>query len=139
MKIKRVYHRYDQLEECHCGMWKKFNGEKRNVFLKKAIKFTGNAEIYGEFMLRVIEEWPNSCEHNLTCPGMNRQAWIGCAACCLALNCPEDITREAWHMLDAKQQEDANKKADLAIREWEERYRQKLEVECPNDQLELTF
>ena len=70
-------------------------------------------------MLRVVNEWPLSCEHNLTAD-CNRQAWIGQAACCLALGVPEDITREAWHMLTQSQQDEANRKADEAILVWEE-------------------
>jgi hypothetical protein len=72
-------------------------------------------------MLKAIDLWPVSCEHNLSCTGMNRQAWIGHAACCIATGCPEHITRLAWHTLTQKQQDEANAKADFAIKTWEER------------------
>ena len=84
-----------------------------------AIEFTGDAELYGSYMLRVTQEWPNSCEHNLTDRSQNRRAWIGHAAVALAIQCPEDIVRSAWSRLSEKQQIDANAQADAAIRSWE--------------------
>jgi len=91
----------------------------RDEYLQRAIEFTGNAELYGEHMMRVANEWPLSCEHNLTDLSQNRKAWIGHAACALAMQCPEDIVRLAWSQLSERQQIEANAKADEAIRYWE--------------------
>lgn len=91
----------------------------RDKFLKVAIVFTGNHEAYGEAMMRVISEWPNSCLHNLSGAWQNRKAWIGHAACAIAIECPEDIVREAWGHLTEQQQVLANAEADKAIKEWE--------------------
>jgi len=33
-------------------------------FLKAAIDFTGDAGLYGEYMIRAINEWPNGCTNN---------------------------------------------------------------------------
>ena len=125
MKIKRIYHRYDKLEEFHAGLWKIIHGDERQLLLEKAIKFTGDADLYGEYMMRVLDDWPISCEHNLSCQDMNRQAWIGHAATCIATGCPEDITRIAWHSLSKEQQDKANAKADQAIMKWERIYAEK--------------
>lgn len=81
-------------------------------------------------MLKVADSWEYSCEHNLTDSGINKQAWIGHAACCLAIGCPEYITRQAWWHLTKQQQDDANKKADEAIRYWEDKHQ---EVKWKND------
>ena len=91
----------------------------RASFLQMAVEFTGNAELYGSYMMRVANEWTYSCEHNLTDISQNRRAWIGHAACALAMKCPEDIVRQAWSMLTEQQQVEANAKADEAIRYWE--------------------
>lgn len=91
----------------------------RDAFLIKAIEFTGDAELYGHWMLMVIDEWPYSCEHNLTDLSQNRRAWIGHAAVAMAIQCPEDIVRSAWGKLSRLQQAKANAKADEAIRRWE--------------------
>jgi len=113
--MERIHHPYWLWEEHKFGMWKTIIGKRRDILLKKAIKFTGDSKKYGFYMDRVVNEWKYSCEHNLSCKDINRQAWIGHAACCLAIGCPEDITRLAWHQLTLHQQELANAKADHAI------------------------
>lgn len=118
----RVHHPYQKWEEFHSGMWRDVPLEYGRILLEKAVEFTGDAELYGSFMLRVVDEWPVSCEHNLTCSSLNRQAWIGHAAACIAIKCPEHITRLAWHRLSKDQQDRANAKADKAIEKWERKY-----------------
>lgn len=110
-------------------MWRKCSRDEEAEFLRQAIEFTGDAELYGSWMMKVIEAWPISCEQNLTDQGMNRQAWIGHAAVCLAIKCPEYITRMAWWELTDQQRDEANAKADLAIAEWERRHKLKLQTE----------
>lgn len=88
--MKRIYHPFWDWEDYKAGMW---NKSKNKDLLQKAIEFTGNAELYGSYMFRITDEWPISCEHNLTDLSQNRKAWLGHAACCLAIGCPEDITR----------------------------------------------
>lgn len=120
--MKRIYHPYWLWEDYKNGMWRKETKENENTLLYKAIDFTGNDIEYGDYMLKVLNEWPYVCEHNLSNISINRQAWIGHAACCLAINCPEYITRKAWGYLTEKQQYNANKKADYAIMIWEEKH-----------------
>lgn len=110
-----IWFPFDQLEEADSAMWRNVN--KRTTWLQLAQIFTGNAELYGEWMLRVIESWPKSCQHNLT-KGGDKRPWIGHAAVALAINCPEDIVRAAWGGLTKEQQDAANKKAEEAIEIW---------------------
>ena len=118
----RVYHPYWTWEDI--GMWRDVSESEKRKFLPVAIQFTGNARLYGDAMLRVIDEMPIACEHNLTELAMNRQAWIGHAACFLAIDCPEYITREAWGALSQQQRDEANERAAYAIQEWGQRYAQ---------------
>lgn len=121
--MKQIFHHYEKWEEHHAGMWRKItNEQERKEHLQRAIEFTGNAKLYGEYMLQVLDKWPISCEQNLSNSSVNRKAWIGHAATCIAINCPEDITREAWWTLSQDQQDEANSKAAEAIKKWEERY-----------------
>ena len=117
--IKRVYHPHWLWEEVSHNMW----GVCSNKFemLEWAIGFTGNADLYGSWMVKVVEDWQYSCEHNLSNKTQNRKAWIGHAACAYANKCPEDIVRRAWSHLTEKQQSEANAKADEAIALWEKR------------------
>lgn len=95
----------------------------RKSWLKRAIDFTGDHLGYGAWMKRVADEWRFSCEHNLTKLDTNRKAWIGHAAVALAMQCPEDIVREAWGYLTPEQQDLANAQADQAIQYWEQKCR----------------
>lgn len=124
-EMHQVWHHYETWEEFHAGMWRIISNEEARALLPLAIEFTADHAIYGSYMQRVIKEWPISCEHNLTNTAMNRRAWIGHAACCLAIKCPENITRQAWKHLTLKQQDDANAQADLAIMKWEQWYAEK--------------
>lgn len=124
--MKRIYHHYLNWEDYIAGMWRTVSGKERAVYFDKAIEFTGNAELYGHYMMLVTELWPISCEQNLTDSNINQKAWIGHAACCLAIGCPEDITRQAWGRLTQQQQDEANNKAGDAIAYWNEKQDQKL-------------
>lgn len=120
MKFERVYHPVWDWEENQHNMW----GDVKNRYamLNKAINFTGDHKKYGRFMMRVIKEWPVSCENALTDSNLNRKAWVGHAACALALGCPEDITRKAWGELSDEQRVLANREAERAIQQWEHDY-----------------
>jgi hypothetical protein len=120
--MKRIYHRYELWEDVAAGMWRKVTMAERKKYLQQAIDFTGDSELYGSWMLKVIIEWPLSCEHNMTAVDSNRKAFVGHAAVCLALGIPEDITREAWKFLSIEQQDKANDKAGEAIAEWERKH-----------------
>jgi hypothetical protein len=131
MNIKQIYHNYTLWEDYLNGMWRKVSKIEECEYLKRAIEFTGNHELYGHYMIEVVNNWRYSCEHNLTDKSINRRAWIGHAACCLAFNCPEYITRMAWHNLTVEQQDMANAQADSAIKLWENNFIERLE--CQKD------
>lgn len=120
LSIKKIYHPYWLWEEVKHNMWG--NVQNRSEMLEKAIEFTGNHVLYGKYMIKVVDKWKYSCEHNLTDISQNRRAWIGHAACALAFQCPEDIVRSAWHHLTDKQRELANKEADKAIKYFESKH-----------------
>lgn len=112
-----VWHPFTAWEETRHNMWGCVS--HRSTWLTIAAAFTGNPELYGEWMQKVVTEWPVSCEHNLTKPG-DKRSWIGHAAVAMAIGCPEDIVREAWGLLTDKQREQANAKAQQAINNWGE-------------------
>lgn len=117
--MSRIFHPYHLWEDFQNGMWRLVEKSEEEIYLQKAIDFTGNHELYGHWMLKAVEQWKHSCEHNLTNTSMNRRAWIGHAAVCLAIGCPEYLTRLAWWQLTKEQQDLANAKADEAILIWE--------------------
>ena len=110
-----IWHPYWNWEEVPAGMWGSVN--HRKTWLLIAVEFTGNHELYGEWMRRVVDSWPISCEQALTKSG-DKRAWMGHAAVAMAIRCPEDIVREAWAHLTPEQQTLANQKATEAIEYW---------------------
>lgn len=125
-KIRRIFHHYELWEDYKNGMWDIVSSNVKKQSLQKAIDFTGNHKLYGSFMLKVLETWPIACEHNLSDTNQNRQAWIGHAACSLAINITEDVTREAWSHLTPTQQDLSNNEADIAISQWETKMKAKI-------------
>lgn len=121
--IKQVYHPYWLWEEQKYNMWGAV--KDRMAALEWAIEFTGDNELYGKWMQKVVEDWQYSCEHNLTNKTQNRLAWVGHAACAYANKCPEDIVRKAWGYLTEEQQRLANMQAQKAIEKWEQSYAEK--------------
>lgn len=117
--MNQIYHHYSVWEDYQNGMWKKPTQKLVEKYLQKAIDFTGDDDLYGLWMIKVVESWKYSCEHNLTDETQNRKAWVGHAAACMAFGCPEAITRMAWGYLTTEQQFKANKKAEFAIDYWE--------------------
>lgn len=125
-KDGEIWHPYWKWEEVAHNMWGQVS--HRKTWLQMAIAFTGNADLYGEWMLKVVESWKASCEQNLTKPG-DKRPWIGHAAVALAIGCPEDIVREAWAHLSKEQQDKANQKAKEAIEYWRESKCQSVDLE----------
>jgi hypothetical protein len=114
------HHPFWMWEEVGHNMWG--NVKDKSAWLKRAIAFTADHELYGSWMLKVADQWQYSCEHHLTKLETNRKPWIGHAAVALAIQCPEDIVREAWGHLSKEQQDAANHKAKTAIEYWEMTY-----------------
>lgn len=122
--MSEIWHPFWAWEEVKFNMWG--DVENKKEFLDMAVKFTGNHELYGNWMMKVVNEWPYSCQHNLTKKGINKKAWVGHAAVAMAIQCPEDIVRSAWGLLTEDQQRLANMKAEEAINYWEAKQCQRL-------------
>lgn len=121
--MKKIWHPYWNWEDWKAGMWSRVSASAEKELLPIAIEFTGNTELYGSYMVRVINEWPISCEHNFTDKSLNKKAWVGHAAAALAHNLPEYIVRRAWGILTENQRIEANLKAENAIMIWLKSYR----------------
>lgn len=119
-KFKKVYHCCDQWEELSHGMWDEPVNKKEQQNM--AMKLMSDANLFGHYMERVTNEWPISCENALTDDNLNKKAWLGQAACALAMRIPESVTRSAWGKLSYEQQLLANQQAQQFILQWSNRY-----------------
>lgn len=125
-KIKRVYHHYLKCEEYKTDMWKAAPIGERQWLQDKSADLMKDVAAFEAAMFRVVNEWPFSCEANLSASVINHQAWMGHAGCAINHNAPEDITRLAWRTLTEFEQDLANAAADRAIAAWREKYLENL-------------
>lgn len=97
------------------GMWSipKAGDVKRHV--AESARLMADPDAFILSMRRVLNEWPRSANVALSTPGLNRRAWMGHAACWLAVASPEETTRLGWHILTDDQQRAANAAADSVI------------------------
>lgn len=126
--MEQIFHPYEKWEEYHAGMWRTLGGKDRDVMAVAVYEFM-RGECFYAAMKRVTSEWTYSCEQNLTNGSINRVAWLGQAAACLALGCPEDLTRIVWHTLTDRERAVADDEADAAIFEWERKHLEKINAE----------
>jgi len=117
MRIKRIYHHCDALEEA--PMWANISGCDADLFSERAADLMREPDAFKLAMQQAVKEWPLSCEHNLSARAINRKAWLGHAGCFVATGSTEGCTRIGWHSLDSSQQDEANKVAQEVIEEWE--------------------
>lgn len=116
--MERVYFHFNELEEYHGGMWRIVGGLKKAKNALAAAELMRDIAAFEAAMMRALEEWPNSCRHNLTAEDTNRLAWLGHAGCCLAVGSPEENTRTGWHLLNTAEQDAANAAAQKVLDAW---------------------
>lgn len=122
--MSRAYVPYWEWEDWLNGMWRKCENE--DDMLNRCVKFTGNWELYGSWMEKVIDAWPRTMLNSLSNTSVNPRAFVGHCACSLAFNCPEYITRKAWKLLTEKQRIDADAVAQKHVDTWRKKYKNTL-------------
>lgn len=117
--MKRIYHRYENWECYPAGFFNNSSGENKKQHINKVVELFSNPELTKEYMQRVINEWKNSCEHNLSNEAMNKIAWLGQSACCLFAGIPATITMEAWRLVPLEFRNIADEIAKSIINKYE--------------------
>lgn len=113
---------YNDWEDWKNGMWRKLPAIEEEFILATAIEFTGKWIDYGAAMGEVIVEWPKTMVNSLSNNSINRRAFLGHCACQFKLGIPEYITRLAWRELTNQQRFDADKIAEIHIKNWVKNY-----------------
>lgn len=116
-KDGRIFHHHEKWEDWRNGLFNK--SKKRIDKINLSRKILNNIEKCDEFFSRVFLEWPFCSDVNLSNRNINRQAWLGQAACCLSHGANEDETKEAWFTLSKEEQYRANTIADYYILKFE--------------------
>ena len=114
----RIYHPWQDWEDYRFGFYNNCSGKEKQKFIDLALEMFNSKDLTTENMYRVVTEWVNSCEHNLTNESMNKIAYIGQAACCMYGKVPSTVTMEAWNLLDTETQTQANQIAEEVLQKW---------------------
>lgn len=117
--IKRIYHRWEEWEDYPAGFFNEQppRGMTAEDCQRTYAEFLKNFGLFGRCAYRVIEEWPNATEHNLTNPNMNRIAWIGQSSVCICHGIPAKY-RGGYHLLSDKDKKHADMIALEVINYW---------------------
>jgi len=136
----RVFHTYDKWE-CHkAGFYATTKDGMTKAQCEEAMRdLLADIPAFKAALARVILEWKHSCEHYLTNGAMNRIAWLGQAATCIALGIPA-CYRGGFYLLTEKQQKAADKAALAALNQWlaaNGREQVEMEEAAPDREMEI--
>lgn len=120
--MERIYHRHESWECYKAGFFKNSSGEDKKQKQLKVIELFSNPENTEIFMNKVIDQWVNSCEHNLSNLSLNRVAWLGQSACCLYAEVGYRVTMESWRLVDENYRIKACDIAEKIIKEYENNF-----------------
>lgn len=120
--MKRIFHHWEKWECVKAGFYATTppagmsSDEAKiaySVFLAEEKRF-----VFA--MMRVLDEWPHSCDQFLSNQSINRIAWMGQASMCIDTGVPS-CYRAGFKLLTPSQQKHANQLADQCIKIWEKR------------------
>jgi hypothetical protein len=120
--MKRIFHTWEKWECYPAGFYE--DEPPAGMEPKEAIAayatFLRDTPRFEAALSRVLVEWPTSCEHYLTNENMNRVAWLGQAAMCIATRVPACF-RSGFNLLSDAEQRAANRAALKWLNVWLER------------------
>lgn len=114
---EQVFHPYTAWEDWQAGMWQAPPDVAAEM--EQAAQILRTPAVFLDAAQKMLRNWPNAAEHNLTDMAQNRRAWVGQATCCHRAGITEQATRLAWWTLSAIEQYRANLTADRAVAEWQ--------------------
>ncbi len=117
--MRRIYHTWDKWECYRAGFFnvrppKSLTDEQCEALYKKLLS---DIPEFKRVMLRILKEWPNSVEHNLTNDRMNRIAWMGQASLTYKHGIPARY-RGGYNLLTDDQKFKADTAAFEVINKW---------------------
>lgn len=117
--MDRIYHTWDKWECYRAGFFEVHppKGMTDDDCINVYKEFLQDVEEFKRIMRLIINEWVNSCEHNLTNERMNRIAWMGQASLCYKYKIPSRY-RGGYNLLSPVEQMAADQAALDCINEW---------------------
>lgn len=118
-KPNRIYHPWWDWECFKAGFYNTAAKDLDKAQAEEAYRsFLADLSRFEAGMIRVMIEWPKSCEHFLTNTSLNRIAWLGQAAMCIETGVPACF-RSGFKLLTVEQQHAADALAQVFLDKWE--------------------
>jgi len=133
----RIYHTWEKWECYKSGFFEtkppnKMTDDEAKHCYKQLLS---DISLFESVLQKVITEWPNSCEHNLTNTSLNRIAWLGQASLAYHSQIPAHY-RTGYHLLTEQQKNDADNSALKYLNKWLENHNMEIvEIENAKSQL----
>jgi hypothetical protein len=117
--MKRVYHTWDKWECYPAGFYATRPPEGMTPRQAETLYRDLLRDIprFESALAQVLTEWPRSCEHYLSNENMNRIAWLGQAAMCVAHGVSHRF-RGGFNLLSADEKQAANEAALRYLNRW---------------------
>jgi hypothetical protein len=113
---ERVSRPYWEWEDHRAGLYRTLTAPGEDV---RAAELLTDPVRLLDAMRQAVQTWPMAAEHHLSNPEENRRAWLGWAACMVAVGACARATRYAWPRLTEDERVTANAAADRVVAEWE--------------------
>lgn len=118
--MERIYHTWDKWE-CYPAGFYETKPPRRDLTIddckRMYAEFLSDDDRFSWALVRVINEWKNSCEHYLSNERMNRIAWLGQASMCIETRVSKFFCG-GYFLLTKDQQNHADLVALDALNEW---------------------
>jgi hypothetical protein len=120
--MNRIYHTWDKWECYPAGFYESKPASDLTPKECEAAyrELLQDSVMFEAALFSVITEWKRSCEHYLSNEKMNRIAWLGQAALCMAKGIPSCF-RGGFNLLTEQEQIDANNMALRYLNKWLEK------------------
>lgn len=115
--MKQKYAPYHLWEDYINGMYTLNQPIESDIL--NGVYLLSNEDLFFSVSLEVIKNWKISAMVNLTSNSVNKQAWIGQAACCYKYGNNELTTRKSWALVSETAKYKANLVADRIINIYE--------------------
>ena len=119
LKMNRIYHPWWNWECYKAGFYsiEPPEGMDADTCRVRYCEFLSSDEKFSAGMERVFKEWPNSCEHFLTNPSINKIAWLGQASMCITSGISSNF-KGGFNLLSTEDQGKANALAAVHLERW---------------------
>ena len=113
--MKQIYHPYWNWECFKSGFFNTTSDLEKEDAKLKYCEFLSDLVRFEKALIRVLNEWPISCEQFLSNPNMNRIAWLGQASMCIETGIPS-IYRGGFKLLSDQKQKEADLMAEKYLK-----------------------